>query len=381
MNFDFTQAQENIRKSAARFAAGTLASTVAEHNNHNIVYNRACFEEAGALGFAKLLFTQPSLEAKADSVGFALALQEIARIDGGFALSMLVQACLCAWPVYHFGTLAQKNDYLPGLLAGKKIGAFAFTPPNFSYTNNPQDALAEDMGDHYLVNGMKRVFVNGEEADIYLVFAAMDMGSDAKGLNAFIMEKGMPGLTTDKIGLASNSGSARARELVFKNVRVPKENLLGKPGQGAKIAMTALSGGRFAVAAQATGTAKGILDLAVEYAKGTTRFAKPLANNQSIQFMLSDMATKCDVAHLLTMRAAFVKDNSAWWGGLEGAMAKVFALETVLIVANEAAHLLGGYGYNQKHPLERYLMDARVGQVYEGSNHIQKMQIYDLILS
>jgi alkylation response protein AidB-like acyl-CoA dehydrogenase len=379
MNLALTETQKSVQKLAADFAAKELAPTVEARYKRDAEYDRGPFIKAAALGLTGIPYPDALGGAGADYVSYALAVEEFGKVDGGFAISVSVHTSLCTWPIYHFGNDAQKKKYVPDLASGKKMGAFGLTEPNAGSDAAMQLTVAEDKGDHYLINGAKVFNTNGGEADTYVVFAMTDKSKGLKGISAFIMEKTMPGFTIGKTEQTMGLRSARVRELIFTNVKVPKENLLGKEGEGFKIAMMTLDGGRIGVAAQATGIAQGALALAIKYTKERVQFGKPLSANQALQFMLADMATQCQAAHLLTMQAAFAKDSNKSWS-LEAAMAKMFASDIALSVASDAVQLYGGYGYTEEFPVERYLRDAKICQIYEGTNQVQRMVISGSIL-
>jgi alkylation response protein AidB-like acyl-CoA dehydrogenase len=278
-----------------------------------------------------------------------------------------------------YGTEEQKKKYLVDLAAGKKMGSFGLTEPNAGTDAGSGQTVATLKGDKYIINGSKCFITNGGESETYVVFAMTDKSVGAKGISAFIMEKGMKGFTFGKTEKTMGLRSARVRELIFQEVEVPVANLLGKEGDGFKIAMTTLDGGRVGVAAQSAGIAQGALAHAIKYTKQRVQFGKPISTNQALQFMMADMATKCQAAHLLVMAAAYAKDTAPSWS-VEAAMAKMFASDAAMSVSTDAVQLFGGYGYTEEYPIERYMRDAKITQIYEGTNQVQRMVISGAIL-
>lgn len=379
MNFALTDAQKAFQKVAADFAAKELAPTVTARYDRAAAYDRKPFEKFAALGMCGIPWSKELGGAGGDYVSYALAVDEVSQIDPGFGISLSVHVSLCSWPIYKYGTPEIHKKYLVPLAQGKTMGAFGLTEPNAGSDAAGQQTVAEDKGDHYLVNGSKIFNTNGGEADTYVVFVMTDKTKGLKGISALVMEKTMPGFKIGKTEQTMGLRSARVRELFFQDVKVPKENLLAKEGDGFKIAMTTLDGGRIGVAAQSTGIAAGALNLAINYTKQRVQFGKPISANQALQFMMADMAVKVDAARLLTLRAAWTKDNSPNYSK-EAAMAKLFASDIAMEVASDAVQLYGGYGYTEEYPVERYLRDAKICQIYEGTNQVQRMVISGAIL-
>ncbi|MDR0827730.1 MAG: acyl-CoA dehydrogenase family protein [Desulfovibrio sp.] len=378
--FALTDEQQLIQKTAAEFVAKELLPSINERYVYDAPYDRKPFEEAAKLGLVGIPYPQEYGGAGADVVSYAIAMEEIGKVDGGFAISVSVHTSLCSWPIYHYGTEEQKKKFLTPLASGKAMGSFGLTEPDAGTDVGGGKTVAEDKGDHYLLNGSKCFITNAGESDIYTVFGVTDKSVPAfKGMSAFILEKGMPGFTFGKTERTLGINSARVRELIFNNVQVPKENLLGKVGDGFKIAMASLDGGRIGVAAQAVGIAAGALNHAITYTKTRQQFGKPISSNQALQFMMAEMATKIDAARLLTHRAAYAKDTQKSWSK-EAAMAKMFASDTAMSVTTDAVQLFGGYGYTRDMPIERYFRDAKITQIYEGTNQVQRMVIAGSIL-
>lgn len=286
---------------------------------------------------------------------------------------------LCCWPIFNFGTPEQKRKYLPKLFSGEHLGAFALTEPNAGTDSARQQTKAIDKGDYYEISGSKLFITNANEAQIYVVFAltAPELGN--KGITAFIMEKGMKGFTfsphEDKMGIR---GSATC-ELIFDKVKVPKENMLGRLNGGFKVAMMTLDGGRIGIAAQAVGIAEGALERTVQYVKERVQFGKPLAAFQNTQFRIADMKTKIEASKLLLYKAAEDKDNGEDYS-MSAAMAKLFSSRTAVEVSDECIQLHGGYGFIRGYEIERYLRDAKITEIYEGTSEVQRMVIAGKVL-
>ena len=305
---------------------------------------------------------------------YVMAVEEISKACASTGVTISAHTSLCCWPIEHFGTQEQKEKYLPDLATGDKLGAFGLTEPNAGTDAAMQRTTAEDKGDHWLLNGSKIFITNGEVADTYVVFAMTDKAAGNKGISAFIVEKGWEGFSfgshEKKMGIRGSSTC----ELVFENVKVPKENLLGELNKGFKIAMMTLDGGRIGIAAQALGIAQGAIDETVKYVKDRVQFGKSISKFQNTQFMLAEMQTRVDAARLLVYRAAAAKDAGDPYSS-DAAMAKLFASETAREVTWRAVQLFGGYGYTRDYPVERMMRDAKITEIYEGTSEVQKMVI------
>lgn len=341
--------------------------------------DRSLLDAIGALGLNGICFPEKYGGADGDFLSYILAAEEICRADSGVGVSFMATVSLCAWPIYAYGSEEQKNKFLRPLADGTKVGAFALTEPGAGTDAASQQTVAVDQGDHYLLNGNKIFITNGGEAEINVVFAMTDKPKGVKGISAFILEKGMPGFTFGKKEHKLGIRSSQTMELIFQDVKVPKANLLGKEGDGFKIAMTTLDGGRIGIATQAVGIAQAALDHAVKYSKERVQFGKPIAANQAIAFMLADMATKVDAARLLTYRAAYNKQKNLPYSK-EAAMAKMYASDIAMSVTIDAIQIFGGYGYSREYPVERLMRDAKITQIYEGTNQVQRMVISGAIL-
>lgn len=314
-----------------------------------------------------------------DNLGYAMAVEELSRACATTGVVLSAHVSLGSAPIYEFGTEEQRSKYLIPLAKGEKLGAFGLTEPNAGTDAGAQQTIAVLDGDHYIINGSKIFITNGIYADTYIVMAMTDKSQGVKGISAFIMEKGMPGFTfgpkEKKLGIR---GSATC-ELIFDNVRVPKENLLAKEGHGFKIAMKTLDGGRIGIASQALGIAQGALDATVAYTKERKQFGRSISQFQNTQFQLADMNTKIEAARLLVYKAAWCKDQGLPYSK-EAAMAKLYASETAMEVTTKAVQLHGGYGYTREYEVERMMRDAKITEIYEGTSEVQKMVISAALL-
>ncbi len=314
-----------------------------------------------------------------DIISYAIAVEELSRVDGGTGVILSAHVSLGTYPIFAFGTEEQKKKYLVPLAKGEKLGAFGLTEPNAGSDAGGTETTAELVGDHYILNGEKIFITNGGEADTYVVFAVTTPGIGTRGISAFIVEKGWEGFTIgdhyDKLGIRSSATA----QLLFNDVKVPKENLLGKEGQGFKIAMNTLDGGRIGIAAQALGIAQGAYEAAVEYAKDREQFNAPIAQLQAIQFKIAEMATKIRAARFLVYSAAELKEHHEPYG-MEAAMAKKYASDICLEVVNDALQIFGGNGYLKGMEVERFYRDAKICTIYEGTNEIQNVVIASHIL-
>jgi butyryl-CoA dehydrogenase len=312
--------------------------------------------------------------AGADYLSYAIVVEELSRVCASTGVIVSAHTSLGTWPIYQFGTPAQKEKYLPGLTAGQMLAAFALTEPGAGTDAAAGKTTAVLDGDEYVLNGSKIFITNGGYAEVYVVTAMTDITKGTKGISAFIVEKDAPGFSVGekehKLGIKGSSTTP----LYFSDCRIPKDALLGKEGEGFKIAMMTLDGGRIGIASQALGIAQGAYDAAVKYAKERVQFGKPIAAQQAIQWMIADMATEIDAARLLVYRAAWNKDNNLPYSK-EAAMAKLFASETASRVANKAIQIHGGYGYTENYPVERALRDAKITEIYEGTSEVQRMVI------
>lgn len=331
-------------------------------------------KKLGEMGMLGLPIPEEFGGSGADQLAYVLAVEELAKVCGTTSIIVSAHTSLCCWPILKFGTDTQKAKYLTALATGEKLGAFALTEPSAGTDASMQKSTAVLNGDHYVLNGSKIFITNAGAADVFIVFAMTDKEQGTRGISAFILERGMEGFS---IGKPENKMGLRASstcELVFDNVKVPVENLLGQEGKGFKIAMATLDGGRIGVAAQAVGLAQGAIDEAVKYTAQRIQFGRRISQFQNTQFTLADMQTRTDAARLLVWRAAAAEQNGDPYT-VPAAMAKLFAAETASYVTNKAVQLFGGYGYTKDYPVERMMRDAKVTEIYEGTSEVQRMVI------
>lgn len=309
-----------------------------------------------------------------DYLGYAIAVEELSKACGTTGVIVSAHTSLCGSPIFEFGTKEQKEKFLAPLAKGEKLGAFGLTEPNAGTDAAGQQTTALLDGDEYVLNGTKVFITNAGPADIYVVMAMTDKSKGTRGISAFIVEKGTEGFSIGKKEKKLGIRGSATCELIFENCRIPKENILGKEGQGFKIAMKTLDGGRIGIAAQALGIAQGALDVTVGYVKERKQFGKSIAAFQNTQFELADMKTKIEAARHLVYNAATKKDLGKSYG-LEAAMAKLYAAEVAMEVTTKAVQLHGGYGYTREYEVERMMRDAKITEIYEGTSEVQKMVI------
>jgi alkylation response protein AidB-like acyl-CoA dehydrogenase len=378
MNFTTTPENEGIRKMVREFAEKKLAPTIVARDEKEF-FDRGIFDEMGKLGLMGLPYPEKYGGGGMDFLAYAIAVEEISRVDASTSIGMSVHTSLCSWPIYKYGTEEQKQKYLVPLAQGTKVGAFGLTEPNAGTDVGNASTTAVKEGDFYLITGTKVFNTNGGEAEVELVFTKTNKDAGLKGMSAFILEKGSPGLSFGKKETKMGIRASVQREVIMVNAKTPAANLLGKEGDGFKIAMTALDGGRIGIAAQAVGIAQGALDAAIKYAKERVQFGKPIASQQGISFMLANMATKIEAARLMAYRAAFNKSNNLPYAK-EAAMAKLFASDVAMSVTTDAVQVFGGYGYSREYPVERLMRDAKITQIYEGTSEAMRMVIAGSIL-
>ena len=347
--------------------------------DQNNEFPEEAIRKLGERGWMGLPYPDEYGGAGLDVMSYAIAVEELARVDGGAGVILSAHVSLGSWPIFAFGTEEQKRKYLVPLAKGEKIGAFGLTEPNAGSDAGGTETTAIDKGDHWLLNGGKIFITNAPKADTYVVFAVTTPDIGTRGISAFIVEKGWKGFTFgdhyDKMGIRSSTTA----ELIFNNVRVPKENMLGKEGEGFKIAMATLDGGRIGIAAQALGIAQGAFEHALAYAKERVQFGKPIGAQQIISFKLADMATKLRCARYLVYSAAELKEQHEPYG-MESAMAKMYASDIALEVTNDALQIFGGSGFLKGMEVERAYRDAKITTIYEGTNEIQRVVIASHLL-
>lgn len=373
MNFNFTEEQLMIKQTAKEFAESEIAPTAVERDLKG-EFPYEIVKKLGELGFMGMMVSPEWGGAGLDTISYVLAMEEISKVDASVGVIMSVNNSLVCWGLEMYGTPEQKEKYLRPLAQGKMLGAFALSEPEAGSDATNQHTTAERDGDYWILNGTKNWITNGTTADVYLVMAQTNRELRHKGISAFIVEKDFPGFERgkkeDKLGIRSSDTCS----LMFTNCRVPKENLIWEEGKGFNFAMNTLNGGRIGIAAQALGIAQASLEAAVKYSKERKAFGKPIAELQAIQFKLADMATKVEAARLLTLQAASLKDQDKDFA-MHAAMAKLFASRTAMECADEAIQIHGGYGYVREYLVERYLRDAKITEIYEGTSEIQRIVI------
>lgn len=378
MNFQLNEEHDMLRKMIRDFAENQVAPTATERDEEER-FDRSIFEQMAELGLTGIPWPEQYGGAGADYLSYVIAVEELSRVDASIGVTLSAHVSLASWPLYKFGTEEQKQTFLRPLAEGKKMGAYCLTEPGSGSDSAGMRTTAVRDGDHYVLNGSKIFITNAGEAEIYIVFAVTQPELKHKGITAFIVEKGMDGFTMGKKEKKLGIRSSPTLAVNFEDVRVPAANRLGEEGQGFKIAMMTLDGGRNGIAAQALGIAQGAFEHALGYAKERNQFGKPIAALQAIQFKLADMATKIEAARLLTYQAAWLEDQGLPYGKAS-AMSKVFAGDIAMEVTTEAVQVFGGYGYTREYPVERFMRDAKITQIYEGTNEIQRVVISNMLL-
>ena len=378
MNFQLTKEQEFVRKMVSEFAETEVepiaADIDAEHR-----FPEETVEKMAKYGLLGVPFPTEYGGAGGDHISYAITVEELSKKCASTGVICSAHTSLCCWPIFNWGTEEQRQKYLPDLLSGKKLGAFGLTEPNAGTDASGQQTRAEDCGDYWLLNGAKVFITNGGYADVFVVMAMTDKSKGNHGISSFIVEKGDEGFsigkTEDKMGICASSTT----ELIFQNCKIPKDRLLGEIGDGFKVAMSTLDGGRIGIASQALGIAQGALDVTIEYMKARKQFGKALSKFQALQFVVADLETQIQAARLLVYRAADMKDKHLPYGPA-AAMAKLFAAETAMHVTTKCVQLHGGYGYTKDYPVERMMRDAKITEIYEGTSEVQRMVIAASVL-
>ncbi|MEN1937149.1 acyl-CoA dehydrogenase AcdA [Paenibacillus sp. 102] len=373
MHFKLSEEHEMIRKMVRDFARNEVAPTAAERDEEER-FDRALFDQMAELGLTGIPWPEEYGGIGSDYLAYVIAVEELSRVCASTGVTLSAHTSLAGWPVFKFGTEEQKQKFLRPMAEGKKIGAYGLTEPSSGSDAGGMRTIAKRDGDYYILNGSKIFITNGGIADIYVVFALTDPESKQRGTSAFIVESDAPGFSVGKKESKLGIRSSPTTEIMFEDCRIPAENLLGEEGQGFKIAMQTLDGGRNGIAAQAVGIAQGALDASVEYARERHQFGKPIAAQQGIGFKLADMATNVEASRLLTYQAAWLESEGLPYGK-ESAMSKVFAGDTAMKVTTEAVQVFGGYGYTKDYPVERFMRDAKITQIYEGTQEIQRLVI------
>ncbi|WP_338471065.1 acyl-CoA dehydrogenase [Niallia sp. XMNu-256] len=377
MNFKLSDEHEMIRQMVRDFAQNEVAPTAAERDEEES-YDPTIFAKMAELGLTGIPWPEEYGGIGSDYLAYAIAVEELARVCASTAVTLSAHTSLACFPIYKFGTEVQKQKYLKPMALGESLGAYGLTEPGSGSDAGGMRTTAKLEGDHYLLNGSKIFITNGGIADIYIVFALTQPEKKQKGTTAFIVEKNTPGFSIGKKEKKLGIRSSPTTEIIFQDCKVPKENVLGHIGEGFKIAMQTLDGGRNGIAAQAVGIAQGALDAAVHYAKTRQQFGKPIIQNQGISFKLADMATEIEASRLLTYQAAW-RESVGLPYAKESAMSKLFAGDTAMKVTTEAVQVFGGYGYTKEYPVERFMRDAKITQIYEGTQEIQRLVISRLV--
>ncbi len=378
MDFTLSEEQLMIQKAAREFAQQQCLPGVIDRDEKQMVPKDQLMQLAD-LGLMGMMTNAEYGGAGMDTISYVLAMEEISKVDSSVSVAMSVNNSLVCWGLEHYANEAQKQQYLVPLAQGKKdgqlyIGAFLLSEPEAGSDATHQHTEAKDMGDHYIINGIKNWITNGSTASVYLVIAQTDYTKGHKGINAFIVEKNTPGVS---VGVKENKLGIRGSDthaISFTDVKVPKANRIGEEGFGFNFAMKTLNGGRIGIAAQALGIASGAYELALAYSKQRKTFGKPIHEHQAIQFKLAEMATKIETARLLCLKAAWEKDQNLDYT-TSAAMAKLYASDTAMWVTTEAVQVHGGYGFVKEFHVERLMRDAKITQIYEGTSEIQKMVI------
>lgn len=383
MYFQLTEEQLMIQKAARDFARTECLPGVIERDD-KMQFPKEQIMKLADLGFMGMMVAPEYGGSGLDTISYVIAMEEISKIDASVSVCMSVNNSLVCWGLEAYGTEEQKQKYLAPLAQGKKdgelyTGAFLLSEPEAGSDATSQRTTAEDMGDHYLLNGTKNWITNGGTASVYLVMAQTDAAKGPKGINAFIVEKKWPGVV---VGGKENKLGIRASDthtILFNDVKVPKENRIGEDGFGFTFAMKTLAGGRIGIASQALGIASGAYGLSLEYSKTRKAFGKEIMNHQIIAFKLADMATRIEAARMLCYKAAWDKDQKADYT-VSSSMAKVYASETAMWTTTEAVQIHGGYGYVKEYHVERLMRDAKITQIYEGTSEVQRIVISRSIL-
>lgn len=373
MDFNLSNEHKLVRKMMAEFTENEV-KPIAADTDRTAEYPRENIEKLFDLGVMGMCVPEEYGGCGSDPLAAAICVEELAKQCASTADILATHNGLCCDPIMTFGTEEQKAKYLPMLTKGHKVGAFALTEPNAGSDASKGQTEARLEGDHYVMNGSKIFITNGYVAEVFVVFAMTDKTKGTKGISAFIVENTFPGFSVGKHEVKMGLHGSPTSEIVFQDMIVPKENLLGKEGQGFKIAMATLDGGRIGIAAQALGIAEGALAEAVNYTKSRVQFGKPISKFQNTQFTLADMELGCQAGALLTYRAAIMKGNGERYTKA-AAEAKLFTSEHAMKTTTKVVQMFGGYGYTNDYPVERMMRDAKITEIYEGTSEVQRMVI------
>lgn len=379
MKLELNDQQKMIQKMVREFAEKHVAPIAAELDKKE-EYPHKTLKEMAKLGLLGIIIPPEFGGAGLDTISYAIVVEEISRKCASTGVVTSVHNSLTAWPILKYGTEEQKKKYLPILAKGEKIGAFAATEPNAGSDLGAMQTTAKLKGDQYIINGDKTFITSGPVAGIIIVFAVTDKEAGAKGISAFIVEDSFKGYKVGSIFEKLGINASKTSELIFEDMEVPKENLLGKEGDGFKIALSTLDSGRIGIAAQAVGIAQAALDESIEYSKQRQQFGRPIAKFQAIQWMIADIATRVEASRWLVYNAAYTKDNGEGRFSKEAAMAKLFASETAVDAAIKGVQIHGGYGYTKEYTIERLFRDSKITELYEGTSEIQRLVISGSLL-
>ena len=379
MDFRLTKEQEMMQKLCREFAVNEIEPIAAEIDAEER-YPWETVRKLQKYGLLGIQFPKELGGAGGDTICYSIAIEEASKFCGTTGCILSSHATLCCWPIFKYGTPEQKEKWLRPLISGQKVGAFGLTEPNAGTDSAAQQTVAEKQEDgSYIINGSK-VFITGAGcADTYVIFAMTDKKLGNKGISAFILDKDDPGFSIGKIEHKMGIRGSQTGELIFEDVHVPADRLLGKENGGFKIAMTTLDGGRIGIASQALGIAQGALDKAIAYMKERVQFGKPIATKQGLQWMVADMDTKIEAARLLVRKAAWLHDQDLPFTK-EAAQAKLYAAEVAMDVTTKCVQIFGGYGYIREYPMARMMRDAKITEIYEGTSQVQRMVIANNLL-
>ncbi|WP_110514241.1 acyl-CoA dehydrogenase family protein [Herpetosiphon llansteffanensis] len=373
MDFKLSDDQEFMRKAAREFAEGEIRSTVAERDEHKI-WPTDIVQKMGKLGFMGVAIDEAYGGAGLDYISYAIMIEELSRVDASVGVIASVNNSLVCAGIEKFGTEEQKRDILTPLASGQQLGAFSLSEPGAGSDAAAQKTRAVEDGDYYVITGTKNWVTNGSKANTILLMAMTAPEKGVKGISAFLVDTSEPGVSVLKVEDKLGIRSAQSAQMSYDELRVHKSRMLGQPGEGFKIAMTILNGGRIGIASQALGIAQGAYEAALDYAKVREQFGQSIINFQAVGFTLADMATRIKAARMLTYHAAWLKDQGENYIAA-AAMAKVNASETAMWTATKAVQIFGSNGYSKEYPVERYFRDAKITEIYEGTSEIQRLVI------
>ncbi|MCH7818494.1 MAG: acyl-CoA dehydrogenase [Candidatus Marinimicrobia bacterium] len=373
MDFNLSEEEIAIRQTVRDFAEKEIAPSARERDE-NSEFPFEIIKKLGVLGFCGVCASPEYGGAGMSYLSYAIIIEELARVDASVAVIISVTNTLASIPLRQFGTEEQKKKFLPALSSGEKLGAYSLSEPQAGSDASNLACMALQDGDEYILNGVKNFVTNGSNADLIIVFAVTDKEKGSKGLTAFVVEKNSPGFSVGKIEKKLGIRSSDTVELIFEDCRIPAFNRIGEEGEGFKIALTTLDYGRVGIGAQALGIAQGAMDKAIVYSQKREQFGKTINKFQAIQFKIAEMAMEIDAARLLLYRAALKQDSGEKFTK-ESAMAKLFASQTAMKTANQAVQIFGGYGYMREYEIERFMRDAKITEIYEGTSEIQKIVI------